>query len=48
LVNTLHDDADLQNHHARWYDYTIGTWISRDPLGFDAGDQWLIAAPGPR
>lgn len=22
----------------RYYDPTIGRWISRDPLGFDAGD----------
>ncbi|MBM3995955.1 MAG: RHS repeat-associated core domain-containing protein, partial [Planctomycetes bacterium] len=35
------DDVEMQGHHARWYDYTIGKWISQDPLGFDAGDSNL-------
>ena len=31
-------DSDLQNNHHRWYDNTLGKWISEDPIGFAAGD----------
>jgi uncharacterized protein RhaS with RHS repeats len=31
----------LQYNHARWYDASIGKWISQDPLGFEAGDSNL-------
>jgi len=33
------DDAtDLQIHNFRWYDAATGRWLSRDPIGFAAGD----------
>ena len=28
----------LQNNWHRWYDASVGKWISEDPIGFDAGD----------
>jgi RHS repeat-associated protein len=31
----------LQNNWYRWYDPTIGRWISEDPIGFAAGDPHL-------
>jgi RHS repeat-associated protein len=34
-------ETNLQYNHARWYDATMGRWISQDPLGFDAGDSNL-------
>jgi RHS repeat-associated protein len=34
-------EINLQYNHARWYDATMGRWISEDPLGFDAGDSNL-------
>jgi len=34
-------EIDLQFNRARYYDPTIGRWISQDPLGFDAGDSNL-------
>ena len=35
----LFDDATgLQNNINRWYDASIGKWISEDPIGFVAGD----------
>ncbi len=35
----MFDDAtDLQNNLNRWYDATVGRWISEDPIGFAAGD----------
>ncbi|MGF1583246.1 MAG: RHS repeat-associated core domain-containing protein [Gemmataceae bacterium] len=30
-------EAELQYNRARYYDPAIGRWISRDPLGFEAG-----------
>jgi len=34
-------ETNLQYNRARYYDPAIGKWISRDPLGFDAGDSNL-------
>ena len=35
----MFDDATgLQNNLNRWYDPTVGRWISEDPIGFAAGD----------
>ncbi len=34
-------EAKLQYSQARYYDPAIGRWISRDPLGFEAGDSNL-------
>src|SRR5262245_2992460 len=31
-------EIDLQYNRARYYDPSIGRWISQDPIGFDAGD----------
>jgi RHS repeat-associated protein len=31
-------DTGLQYSRARWYNASLGSFISRDPLGFDAGD----------
>jgi len=31
-------DTQLQNNWNRWYDSTLGKWISEDPIGFSAGD----------
>jgi len=31
-------DIDLQHNRARWYDPATGNWISKDPIGFAAGD----------
>jgi RHS repeat-associated protein len=31
-------DTHLQNNLNRWYDLSIGRWISEDPIGFEAGD----------
>lgn len=28
----------LQNNWNRWYDATVGRWISEDPIGFEGGD----------
>jgi RHS repeat-associated protein len=30
--------TELQNNLNRWYDASTGKWISRDPIGYDAGD----------
>jgi RHS repeat-associated protein len=32
------EDTQLQYNRARWYDATVGRWISEDPIGFAAGD----------
>jgi RHS repeat-associated protein len=32
------DDTGLQNNLNRWYDASVGRWISEDPIGFAAGD----------
>lgn len=34
-------EIDLQFNRARFYDPATGRWISKDPLGFDAGDSNL-------
>jgi RHS repeat-associated protein len=34
----LDTDTGLQYSRARWYNASLGSFISRDPLGFDAGD----------
>jgi RHS repeat-associated protein len=34
-------EVDLQFNRARFYDPSIGRWISKDPLGFAAGDSNL-------
>ncbi len=31
-------DTQLQNDLNRWYDASVGRWLSEDPIGFDAGD----------
>src|SRR5262245_33959199 len=34
-------EINLQFNHARFYDWKLARWTSRDPLGFDAGDSNL-------
>jgi RHS repeat-associated protein len=34
-------DIGLQYSRARWYDPSVGRWISEDPIGFAAGDMNL-------
>jgi RHS repeat-associated protein len=34
-------DTGLQYNRARWYDNSVGRWLSEDPIGFAAGDQNL-------
>jgi RHS repeat-associated protein len=34
-------EAKLQYNRARYYDPSIGRWIAKDPIGFDAGDSNL-------
>jgi RHS repeat-associated protein len=36
----------LQNNGERWYDSSTGGWISKDPIGFDAGDTNLYRYVG--
>ena len=31
-------DTDLQNNINRWYDATVGRWLSTDPIGFEGND----------
>jgi RHS repeat-associated protein len=31
-------DTELQNNLNRWYDASVGRWLSEDPVGFAAGD----------
>lgn len=39
FTGKLHDsDTGLQNNLNRWYDASVGRWMSEDPSGFDAGD----------
>jgi RHS repeat-associated protein len=43
FTGRLFDDATgLQNNLHRWYDPTIGRWLSEDPIGFTAGDANLF------
>ncbi len=37
----LDDATNLQHNLFRWYDSSIGQWMSEDPLSFKAGDQNL-------
>ena len=37
----LDAETGLQYNRARWYDPTVGRWISQDPMGFAAGDSNL-------
>jgi len=32
------EESDLQYNRARYYDSSVGRWISEDPIGFSAGD----------
>jgi RHS repeat-associated protein len=34
-------DTGLQYNRARWYDNSVGRWLSEDPIGFRAGDHNL-------
>jgi RHS repeat-associated protein len=36
----------LQNNLNRWYDPSVGRWLSEDPIGFDAGDANLYRYVG--
>jgi RHS repeat-associated protein len=38
--------ADLQNNLNRWYDPSVGRWISEDPIGFAGGDANLARYVG--
>jgi RHS repeat-associated protein len=42
-------DTELQYNRARWYDPEVGRWISKDPIGFAAGDvnQYRYVGNGP-
>ena len=44
------DDSDLQLNGLRWYDATVGRWLSEDPIGFAAGDanlyRYVANSPG--
>ncbi|MBC7353078.1 MAG: hypothetical protein H5U08_12020, partial [Thermogutta sp.] len=31
-------DTELQNNLNRWYDASVGRWLSEDPIGFAGGD----------
>ncbi|MBC7352834.1 MAG: RHS repeat-associated core domain-containing protein [Thermogutta sp.] len=31
-------DTQLQNNLNRWYDASVGRWLSKDPIGFAGGD----------
>jgi RHS repeat-associated protein len=35
------EETGLQYHRARYYDPTLGRWLSEDPIGF-AGDPWNL------
>ncbi|MEI8376536.1 MAG: RHS repeat-associated core domain-containing protein [Planctomycetota bacterium] len=39
FTGRMHDEkTGLQNNLNRWYDASVGKWLSEDPLGFGAGD----------
>lgn len=43
----LRDDAaGLQNNLHRWYDASVGSWLSEDPIGFGGGDANLYRYVG--
>jgi RHS repeat-associated protein len=47
FTGRLFDDATgLQNNLHRWYDPTIGRWLSEDPIGFAANDANLYRYVG--
>ncbi len=37
-------DTGLQNNLNRWYDPSVGRWLSEDPIGFTGGDGNLYLA----
>ena len=37
----LDAETGLQYNRGRWYDPTVGQWVSQDPMGFAAGDSNL-------
>jgi len=39
-------DTELQYNRARWYDPNTGRWLSKDPIGFAAGDANLYRYTG--
>ena len=39
-------DAQLQNNVNRWYDATVGRWLSTDPIGFEGNDTNLYRYVG--
>ena len=39
-------ESDLQYNRARYYDAATGRWISKDPIGFEAGDANLYRYVG--
>jgi RHS repeat-associated protein len=39
-------DTGLQYNRARWYDNSVGRWLSEDPIGFAAGDHNLYRYVG--
>lgn len=42
----LDETTGLQNNLHRWYDASVGRWLSEDPLGFAAGDANLYRYVG--
>jgi RHS repeat-associated protein len=42
----LDEATGLQNNLHRWYDASVGRWISEDPIGFAAGDANLYRYVG--
>jgi RHS repeat-associated protein len=42
----LDETTGLQNNLNRWYDSSVGRWLSEDPIGFAAGDANLYRYVG--
>jgi RHS repeat-associated protein len=42
----LDQATGLQNNLNRWYDASVGRWLSEDPIGFNAGDANLYRYVG--
>lgn len=40
------DETGLQNNLHRWYDASVGRWVSKDPIGFAGGDANLYRYVG--
>ena len=40
------ENTGLQNNLNRWYDPSVGRWMSEDPIGFEAGDANLYRYVG--